>query len=259
MPTAILKHPAFYNGPRMVKPPIVLVAGMLRPRAAASTRRLGVLGDGRPAPLPAAERGRLGRVALARHATFRGRWWLANYPLERSTKDPDDDAGTEPLNAAKLVDRAAAFWGSPTLTRPTRNALTTFARRVATADASWKEETYLVLIQNALRQPGCDLADYQDLLMAILPLRLLAIPSPQASRGGGGRGLPAVEAGMPLPRRNRPRPARLPRPLGRSLPLRLRRVEARLPSPRGGRRCGGLEPAGPRARVGLPRGWRRLA
>ena len=64
-------------------------------------------------------------------ATFRGRWWLANYALERFTKDPDEDAGTEPLNAAKLVDRAAAFWGSPTITRPTRNALTTFARRAS--------------------------------------------------------------------------------------------------------------------------------
>ena len=83
-----------------------------------------------------------------------------NYALERFTKDPDDDAGTEPLNAAKLVDRATDFWGSPTITRPTRNALTTFARRaLATADASWKEETYPVL--NALRQLIAISPDYQ--------------------------------------------------------------------------------------------------
>ena len=29
---AILKHPQLYNGPRMVKPPVVYLAGMLRAR-----------------------------------------------------------------------------------------------------------------------------------------------------------------------------------------------------------------------------------
>jgi hypothetical protein len=123
---AILKHPAFYNGPRMVKPPIVVTAGMLR------AKRRGVDSD------PWAWLGDMAGQHLFQPpnvagwddsrwldtATFRGRWWLANYALERYVKDPDDDAGTEPLNAAKLVDRAVAFWGSPTLTRPTRDALT---------------------------------------------------------------------------------------------------------------------------------------
>jgi len=66
------------------------------------------------------------------------------------------------MNAGKLVDRAIAFWGSPTITKASREALTAFARRaLATADASWKEETYPVLIQNALRQLVAVSPDYQ--------------------------------------------------------------------------------------------------
>jgi uncharacterized protein (DUF1800 family) len=161
---AILKHPAFYTGPRMVKPPIVVVAGMLR------AKRRGIDSD---------SWSWLGNMAGQRlfyppnvagwdddrwldTATFRGRWWLANYALEPFVKDPDDDRGTEPLDAGKLVDRAVAFWGSPTLTASTRSALTAFARRALdTANASWKEETYPVLIQNALRQLVAISPDYQ--------------------------------------------------------------------------------------------------
>ena len=70
-------------------------------------------------------------------------------PWSGST-DPDEDAGRA-ANAAKLVERAAAFWGADHH-QADPDGLTTFARRaLATADASWKEETY-VLIQNALRQ-----------------------------------------------------------------------------------------------------------
>jgi hypothetical protein len=95
-------------------------------------------------------------------ATFRGRWWLANYVLEPFTKDPEDDRGSEPLQAGKLVDRAVAFWGSPTITGRTRDALTAFARRaLATAEAPWEKETYPVLIQNALRQLVAVSPDYQ--------------------------------------------------------------------------------------------------
>ena len=42
---AILRHPALYTGPRMVKPPVVYIAGLLRGSAAASTPPPG---SGRP-------------------------------------------------------------------------------------------------------------------------------------------------------------------------------------------------------------------
>jgi hypothetical protein len=66
---AILRHPALYTGPRMVKPP-----GRRRGRDAPRQEprrghgRLGLARrHGRPASLPAAERGGLGRFTLARH------------------------------------------------------------------------------------------------------------------------------------------------------------------------------------------------
>ena len=66
---AILQHPALYDGPRMVKPPVVHIAGLLRRLGAGDhDHRLGVdrpaLG---PAALLPAERRRLGRHPLARH------------------------------------------------------------------------------------------------------------------------------------------------------------------------------------------------
>ena len=186
------------------------------------------------------------------------RWWLANYALERFTKDPDEDAGTEPLNAAKLVDRAAAFWGSPTITRPTRNALTTFARRPRDRGRELEGETYLLLIQNALRQliaislttrPADDHASCH--CTGLSRSRLLRRAAAEA-----GAGCPRSRRACPC----RPEPASTGAPSSsarRSLPLRLRGSKLGFrPSRRGG---GGLEPAGPRARVGLPRGWRRLA
>jgi uncharacterized protein (DUF1800 family) len=162
--TAILKHPAFYTGPRMVKPPVVVTAGMLRAKGrGVDTDSWAWLSNlaGQYVFQPPNVAGWDDSRWLDT-ATFRGRWWLANYALDGFTKDPDADAGTEPFNAARLVDRAVDFWGSPTLTTQTRNALTTFARRaLATADANWKKETYPVLIQNALRHLVAVSPDYQ--------------------------------------------------------------------------------------------------
>ncbi len=70
---AILLHPELHTGPRMVKPPIVQIAGMLR------GRKSGITTDAldldrrrcRPAPVPPTERLRLGRDALARHRSPR--------------------------------------------------------------------------------------------------------------------------------------------------------------------------------------------
>jgi uncharacterized protein (DUF1800 family) len=161
---AILRHPALYTGPRMVKPPVVFVAGMLRAKKrGVDTDAWTWLGDmaGQHLFQPPNVAG-WDDARWLDTATFRGRWHLANYALERYTKDPDAARGTEPFDAAALVQRAVAFWGSPTLSTPTRNALVDFAgRALATADATWKQETYPVLVQNALRQLIAISPDYQ--------------------------------------------------------------------------------------------------
>jgi uncharacterized protein (DUF1800 family) len=161
---AILRHPQLYNGPRMVKPPIVVAAGMLRARRRGiDTQAWAWLGNMtgqnlfRPPNVAGWDDDR-----WLDTSTFRGRWWLANYALEGHTKDPSRDRGTEPLNATKFVDRAAAFWGSPTLTYATRKELLRYANRaLATATADWQKESYPVMIQNALRQLIAASPDYQ--------------------------------------------------------------------------------------------------
>ena len=79
---SILLHPALYEGPRMIKPPIVQIAGLLRGRKTRDLDRQLDLARRRrrPAPLRPAERRRLGRGALARHGSALG-------PLERRGPD----------------------------------------------------------------------------------------------------------------------------------------------------------------------------
>ena len=62
---AILRHPALYTGPRMVKPPVVYTAGLLRAlgRGIDTDSWAWLSEHDRPAPLHAAERRRLGRRA----------------------------------------------------------------------------------------------------------------------------------------------------------------------------------------------------
>ncbi len=66
---AILTHPDFYNGPRMVKPPVVLNAGLLRMvgRYIDTSVWWSLSAQAGPAALLSARRRRLGRHALARH------------------------------------------------------------------------------------------------------------------------------------------------------------------------------------------------
>ena len=66
---AILLHPDLHAGPRMVKPPVVLLAGLMRALRRVGRRRvLGlVLGERRAAALLPARRVGLGRLRLARH------------------------------------------------------------------------------------------------------------------------------------------------------------------------------------------------
>jgi hypothetical protein len=58
-----------------------------------------------------------------------------------------------PGEADKLVARAHALFGGPTLTGQTEAALSRFAKRALhDANAHWKKQQYPPLIENALRQ-----------------------------------------------------------------------------------------------------------
>ena len=161
--TAILKHPALYAGGRLTKSPALYTAGLLR--------RLG-------RPIDTTAWAWLDSMAGQQlfyppnvagwddsrwldTATWRGRWWIAQYVLQPYALDPGK--ASAPYDAAKLLDGALAFWHHPALTSSTHAALLDFAQK-ALYDArneSWKRKQYSVMTQNALRQLIAVSPDFQ--------------------------------------------------------------------------------------------------
>ena len=151
---AILRHPALYTGPRMVKPPAVYNAGLLRALGrGVDTTAWSWLSDmsGQHLFRPPNVSGWDDERWLDT-ATFRGRWAVANYATQPFALTDKQSAGL-PAEPKALVDGAIAFWGSPTLRPQTRAALLAFATKaMGEADAKWKRTSYRFLTANALRQ-----------------------------------------------------------------------------------------------------------
>jgi uncharacterized protein (DUF1800 family) len=148
---AILKHPLLYNGPRMVKPPVVFLAGMLRARKRGiDTEAWTWLANqaGQQLFYPPNVSGWDDNRWLDT-ASFLARWDLAGRVVRPYVLDNEDKA---PIDPNKLLARALEFWGTPALTPPTRRALKTFATH-AIGDARRKsqKEQYAPMIENALR------------------------------------------------------------------------------------------------------------
>jgi uncharacterized protein DUF1800 len=152
---AILRHPALYKGPRMVKPPIVYIAGLLRGMGRGVDTDAWVwLSDmaGQQLFYPPDVAGWVDDRWLDT-ATWRGRWLAAAHAskpkvLEDPTKTPPDPSESP----AAAVDRALAFWGNPLVSKGTRAALERYAERCRTgANREWKQKYYPLWCQNALR------------------------------------------------------------------------------------------------------------
>jgi uncharacterized protein (DUF1800 family) len=150
---AMLKHPALYEGGRLVKSPAVYTAGLLRRLGRGIDTTAWAWLDamaGQQLFYPPNVAGWDDSRWLDT-ATWRGRWWIAQYVLQPYALDPGKAA--QPYDAAALLDDALAFWHRPALTDATRAALLRFAQS-ALADvggASWKKKQYPVMTQNALR------------------------------------------------------------------------------------------------------------
>jgi uncharacterized protein (DUF1800 family) len=151
---AILRHPALHTGPRMVKPPAVYTAGMLRALGrGVDTQAWAWLSSesGQRLFMPPNVSGWDDERWLDT-ATFRGRWEVANYATQPYSLT-DKQAAALPSAPKELVAGAVAFWGSPTLRPETRAALVGFATKaMSDADANWKRTSYRFLTANALRQ-----------------------------------------------------------------------------------------------------------
>ena len=150
--TAILKHPALYDGPRMVKPPAVYTAGLLRRLGRGVDTTAWAWVDamaGQQLFYPPNVAG-WDDTRWLDTATWRGRWWVAQYVLRPYSLDPSK--ATAPFDAQQLLDGALAFWNNPELSDATRGALLAFARAaLGDANQSWKRRQYAVMAQNALR------------------------------------------------------------------------------------------------------------
>jgi uncharacterized protein (DUF1800 family) len=157
---AILRHPHLYDRDRrMVKPPVVQAAGMLR------AARRGI--DTTAWSWLCAQAGQMlfeppnvsgwDDTRWLDTATFRARWEMAIEICNAARLDDDAKISGKP---AELVRRAAEFWHTP-LSRPTRAALERYARSaMATVDEPWKRESYPALTENALRMLVAVSPDY---------------------------------------------------------------------------------------------------
>jgi uncharacterized protein (DUF1800 family) len=161
---AMLMHPLFHSGPRMVKPPIVQIAGMLRAVGRFIDTDAWVweseIAGQRPFYPP--------NVA----GWEMNRWlntgtWLARFNL--SAQVIDEKRALNPASKikvtsspAKLVNKATEFWGSPTISARTRGALETYAKQAAVdaAGEKWEQEAFPLLTLNALRALVVATPDY---------------------------------------------------------------------------------------------------
>jgi uncharacterized protein (DUF1800 family) len=150
---AILRHPSLYDGPRMVKSPVLYTAGLLRRLGRGIDTTAWVWLDsmaGQQLFYPP-NVGGWDDTRWLDTATWRGRWWIAQYALDPHALDPGK--ATQPYDAGKLVQSALAFWHNPPLADASLRALQTFAGN-ALADAKnqrWKQQQYPPMVLNALR------------------------------------------------------------------------------------------------------------
>jgi uncharacterized protein (DUF1800 family) len=153
---AILRHPALYTGPRMVKPPVVYIAGLLRGlNRGVDTSAWVYLSEGAGQRLfnPPNVAGWDDSRWLDTNS-FRGRWSIANTALERvSLGDRKSKKGPKvPNDPEAIVTGALAVLGNPTIRPETHSELLAFARGSLKGATGWKAESYPPLVANAVRQ-----------------------------------------------------------------------------------------------------------
>jgi uncharacterized protein (DUF1800 family) len=160
---AVLRHPAFYTGPRMVKPPAVYLAGLLRGLGrgidTASWVWLGGMAGQRLFYPP--DVAGWDDTRWLDTATFRGRWAVANHALSPYSLS-DRKGPSVPNDPEAIVRGALKVLGNPVIRPQTRELLLRFARQsLAGARTGWKAKAYPPLIANAVRQLLATSPDYQ--------------------------------------------------------------------------------------------------
>lgn len=161
---AILRHPDFYEGPRMVKPPVVYTAGLLRALGRGVDTDQWFWMDGLAGQLlfypPSVAGWDDGRWLDT--SSFRARWNLVTTATRPYLLTKTSAPSGEPVTPAAILGRALDFWGRPTISQQVKDALLGVAMRsLADADTGTKRTAYPVLAENALRQLIAVSPDFQ--------------------------------------------------------------------------------------------------
>lgn len=151
---AILRHPLFYEGPRMVIPPIVYVAGLLRGQGRTlETDAWAWIGEltGQRLFMPPNVAGWDYKHWLDT-SRWAGRFTAVTYALSGRELDPDKAPYSVHESAGQAVSAALRYWHNPPLSPATRHSLLAFSHRAGRAiTADWEQKPYRILRQNALR------------------------------------------------------------------------------------------------------------
>jgi hypothetical protein len=151
---AILRHPLFYEGERMVIPPAVYCAGLLRARGGTVQTNdwawIGVQTGQRLFEPPNVS----GWDYL--HWLDTSRWSArmnaVNTALNGTTIDPSSKSYPVGESAGDAVTSALAFWDNPALSPSTTDGLLAFGRGAeGLIKADWEQVPYRIMRQNALR------------------------------------------------------------------------------------------------------------
>jgi uncharacterized protein (DUF1800 family) len=151
---AILRHPLLYEGPRMVIPPVVYCAGLLRALGQTITTDswawIGEMTGQRLFEPP--------NVAGWDYthwldtSRWSGRLTAVNYALDGTVIADTDKRYPADETPSQAVAKALSHWGDPQLSSGTRANLESFSRsaqRLIKGD--WEQTGYRILRQNALR------------------------------------------------------------------------------------------------------------
>jgi len=162
---AMLMHPLLLAGPRMVKPPIVQIAGMLRGIGRYIDTDAWAWESSLVGQMPFYPPNVAGWEAdrWLNTGTWLARFNLAAQMIDKRTLEPGAAKGKVSANPRTLAKQALSFWGGPTVSAATRGALVAYAKSAAvdSATATWEREQYPVLALNALRALVVASPDYQ--------------------------------------------------------------------------------------------------
>ena len=151
---AILRHPLVYEGPRLVIPPVVYCAGLLRSLGRTIVTDdwswIGELTGQRLFEPPNVAGWDYGHWLDT--SRWSGRFTAVNYALLGTVIDASSQKYPVHETPAEAVDTALAHWGNPPISPRTRGNLLAFSRRTQRGiHADWEQVTYRILRQNALR------------------------------------------------------------------------------------------------------------